>query len=159
MTKTLYILVGLPGSGKSTFILENFGMGVICSADHWFVRTGSYIFKPEELPQAHAFSKGKCEGAMHADCEQIFIDNTNLTKWERKDYIAMGKAYGYEIQIKFFDVTPEVSAARNTHGVPLEACQRMHDRLSAYDLAVDISDVMDHNAALKRAQEDAEDVI
>lgn len=148
MTKTLYILIGLPGSGKSTFTQHELGDVIICSADHWFEKTGEYIFKPEELGQAHAFSKGKCLGALEAGFPKVVIDNTNLTSWERADYIAMGIKYGYRIELKVFNVTPEVSAARNTHGVPLEACKRMHARFSKVELAEDQLDVDTHNRDL-----------
>jgi predicted kinase len=79
----------------------------------------------------------------------VVIDNTNLSKWERADYIQLGIKYGYHIEIKVFEVTPEVSAQRNTHGVPLEACRRMQARFSKIELAEDKLLVDIHNKDLE----------
>jgi predicted kinase len=126
----MLLLVGLPGSGKTTYISRLKTPTVVCSADHWFERDGEYRFVPEELGQAHDACKRKAQEAMQAKTHHlVVIDNTSLSAWEREPYLAMAAENGYAVDIKVFDVDIDLSAARNTHGVPREALVRMAGRL------------------------------
>ena len=75
--KTLYIIRGLPGSGKST--LGESGIAVKSySADDWFTdKEGNYNFNPMELPQAHEDCQARVLGAMLSEYETIAVCNTS----------------------------------------------------------------------------------
>jgi len=61
-----------------------------------------------------------------------YIDATSLTPQERAPYIAIGRAYGCEIEAIFFDVPLEVCRERNrgrARVVPEEAMETMAAKL------------------------------
>ena len=125
------ILRGIPGAGKSTFQKALPGRVLVCSADHYFERSGSYQFNPAELPKAH----GEClkkfvEGIQRGLADTIVVDNTSTTVAEVAPYAALALAYGCELEVVTVECAPDVGAARNTHGVSLAACTAMAGRLA-----------------------------
>ena len=132
MNKRVIILVGPSGCGKSTFIqnYEKEGDYEICSADHYFLdAAGAYRFDGSKLGFAHKASQDKFKTALICGIPTVFVDNTNTRKWEREEYVEVAKARGYEVWLKVFDVDAKTCAARNTHGVPLEAVEKMIARI------------------------------
>lgn len=142
--QSIYILRGLPGSGKSTMAerlkywleLDNSMYGLICSADDYFQRFGrAYQFDQASLPQAHAWCQGKALAGIEMGVDLI-IDNTNTRLWEMQPYLDMADRYGLDLYV----LEPNTPWARNvdelfkrnTHGVPREAIERMLDRWESY---------------------------
>lgn len=133
--KTVIILCGISGSGKSTRIAKLYPEAAVCSADHYFMVDGEYRFDPSKLPQAH----GSCL-KQFVSCLQgrlpdgqpptVVVDNTNTTVAEVAPYAALALAYGYDLRIEILKVDPEVAAARNLHGVPLAGIVKMAERLA-----------------------------
>ena len=139
------LLVGVPGSGKSTYINhcidENErGRGAwidggasavqVCSADHWFMRSGEYRFNPAELGVAH----GKClrkfvECLQSRAADWLVLDNTNTTTNELAPYVALAQAYDVKYEIVHLECPVEVAASRNVHGVPLKSIERMDENI------------------------------
>lgn len=135
--KTLYIIRGLPGSGKSTLgekladtdIHYHPTQGGIVyhsyAADDWFTdKDGNYNFVPEELADAHEDCRARVMGAMMSGtAENICVCNTFSQSWEAEPYVKLCKAYGY---------TPVVlecqSQFGNIHDVPQESIDAMKDR-------------------------------
>ena len=72
--KILYIMIGLPGSGKSTFI-KTLHNPAICSADHYFEQGGTYKFDVNKLGAANQTCKNKCLDNMLQHKPFIVIDN------------------------------------------------------------------------------------
>ena len=66
---TLYLIIGVPGSGKSTYAKEladklTYTLGYtpkIYEADMYFNRSGNYQWKPEYLGHAHKWCQSKVE--------------------------------------------------------------------------------------------------
>ena len=92
--KTLIILRGLPGSGNSTLV-GNLKDPVICSADHFFKKSGEYKFNARYLGAAHGECKDKFKNAILNEEELIVIDNTNTTYGEYKYYLDYGNKNNY----------------------------------------------------------------
>lgn len=137
----LYILRGLPGSGKSTLARDiaasDLDNTVVASADTFFIdEEGEYKFDPAKLPEAHAWCRGKVEGAMAAKAAHVVVDNTNIRVAHFKPYLDLAEVYQYKVKI----VMPETIWAwdplecfkRNKHGVPLAAIQRMDSTFEPY---------------------------
>lgn len=78
---TMVIMIGIPGSGKSTFCDEKFPGWRIISRD--ILRTRH---REEQLLADTVASRLSC-----------VIDNTNVSRAERAKFITAGKAAGYRI--------------------------------------------------------------
>jgi predicted kinase len=144
-TKTLFILRGLPGAGKSTFVRERlngltpFALApkgyspVSVSADHYFtdLATGEYTFDVTKLGPAHASAQVQLVNALWSGREVVVVDNTHTQAWEYKLALELGRAYAYKVEIiDLFDggCSDEELAERNTHGVPEAGITRMRER-------------------------------
>jgi hypothetical protein len=79
--KTVLILRGIPGAGKSTLTRD-----------------------------------------IQAD---IVVDNTCTSVAEISPYVLAGEAFGYSVKIITLRCDPKIAAARNVHGVPAHAVERM----------------------------------
>lgn len=129
----VYILRGIPGAGKTTFTkgLETVKPFGVCSADAYFMRGGEYKFDPSKLGEAHgACLRRFTDLLMTPHCgSDVVVDNTNTSNLECAPYVALAQALGAEVEFVVFGVDPATCAARNVHGVPEHAVQRMHDTL------------------------------
>jgi predicted ABC-type ATPase len=128
--KKIYILRGVPGSGKSRFAANyRYGeekKGWICSADQYFSKSGTYKFDPSKLPEAHQSCLRNFIDSISSSCPMIIVDNTNIHAWEMAPYIALGELYGYQVEIHTFKVeNPVIAFERNIHNVPLKTIQYM----------------------------------
>ena len=128
--KTVVIMRGTSGSGKSTYISKHLAGALVCSADHFFHKDdGSYEFDVRKLGAAHEACKRKFKKALKQGEPLVVVDNTNTKMWEMKPYIMAARHAGYELEFVRMDTPVEVAAARNVHGVPQEAVQKMADRM------------------------------
>jgi predicted kinase len=126
----IVVLVGLPGSGKSTY-LERMGAGGLSSdairkllADDETDQTiHERVFQTVRYLLRQRLEIGRAVS---------YIDATNLKPEERKPYIEMGKEYGCEVEAVFFDVPVEVCRERNAgraRVVPEDALTAMAAKL------------------------------
>jgi predicted kinase len=127
----LFIMVGLPGSGKSSTIEKLPGNPVICSADYFFEKSGEYKFDASKLHQAHTECKNKATKAMANQMPAVIIDNTNLTDKERAPYEDLAEKFNYEIIYVVFEPDKQdikKLARRNLHGVDAAKLEIMAKR-------------------------------
>lgn len=128
MKKTLYIVRGLPGSGKST-IAETLAPGMVFSADDYFVVDGVYNFDPMKLGKAH--EECLLSAASNIVHGSIAVANTFVTFREAKPYFELAKRAGARVVvIDLFDsgMTDEELVANNVHGVPVQSIEKMRAR-------------------------------
>jgi predicted kinase len=120
--KTLILLRGLPGSGKSTFA-KTLG-GIHIEADHYFMKDGEYKFDASKLKQAHEHCRTSTEGWM-MEGYNIVVSNTFTQEWEMDAYYELAKKYGYRV---YSIIVENRHNGVNEHGVPADKLEQMKNR-------------------------------
>jgi predicted kinase len=125
MKNSLYLVRGLPGSGKSTFA-SSLGYPVF-EADQYFIdpETNEYNFDMSKIKLAHSWCKLRVEHGMEDGLDKIIVSNTFTQEWEMQPYIDLAKKYGYTV---FTIVVENRHGGTNIHAVPEETLTRMRDR-------------------------------
>jgi predicted kinase len=131
--KILYLIRGVPGSGKSTFAHTIWNDYAICEADQYFVNkeTGEYKFNPDEIKIAHQWCKDEVENRMKDNqvnpqyYPEIVVSNTFTQEWEMESYYKLAEKYGYRV---FSLIVENRHGGKNTHGVPEEKLEIMKNR-------------------------------
>ena len=129
-TTTLYLFRGLPGAGKSTLCKMLPSLPRFEADDFFIGPDGVYRFDPTQLYAAHMQCQRRTEKALAAG-QSVIVSNTFTMHKELKDYFGMAYGHGATVVVvNLFDagLTDEQLAARNAHGVPVEAIARMRAR-------------------------------
>ena len=126
--KTLYIVRGIPGSGKSTFA-KSIG-GVHIEADQFFMMNGKYNFDITKIKLAHKYCQNQTEAWMKTDGTQvnndkIVVSNTFTQEWEMEPYFKLAEKYGYKT---FSLIVENRHGGVNEHGVPEDKLELMKTR-------------------------------
>lgn len=117
--KTLVILQGIPGCGKSwmadTLQREQpRGEAVIYSTDEfWYSADGRYNYDPEKITDAHVWNQSRAQESMIWSFPLIIIDNTNIKREHAQPYLNLAQAFGYAVQVVRVECPLEVAIARN----------------------------------------------
>jgi predicted kinase len=128
MCKTLLLLRGLPGSGKST--LSKLLGGVHIEADQYFMENGEYKFDSSKIKLAHNYCQSQTSAWMNSNGDQVNVDrivvsNTFTQEWEMKPYFDLAKTYGYQV---FSIIVENRHEGENVHGCPKETIEKMRER-------------------------------
>jgi predicted kinase len=132
--KVLYIVRGLPGSGKSTFAKKLVGSDfLVCEADKYFINkeTGEYNFDVTKLKDAHKYCYDLVETYMKDSLvndqfyREIAVSNTFTQEWEMKPYFELAEKYGYKI---FCIIVENRHGGTNLHDVPEDKLKIMRNR-------------------------------
>lgn len=130
------IMIGLPCSGKSTWIRKNMPGATVVSADDYFTRAdGEYVFTPSNLGLAHQscflkFMKALLEGM--EENPDIVVDNCNTQNWERAPYVLAAQAYNADVRFVYLQTSPSTCCGRsNSHRVPADTIWSKSSRREA----------------------------
>ena len=126
----IVVLVGLPGSGKSTYLERIGATGLSSDA----VRKLLADDETDQTIHARVFQTVRylLEQRLEIGRPVTYIDATNLTPEERAPYIEIGRAHECEVEAVFFDVPLSVCLERNAQRhrvVPAEAMAKMAAKL------------------------------
>lgn len=143
--RSVIILRGLPGAGKSSFVnlFEQYlnspdpNTMQVVSADFFFVNDqGEYVFNRHLLGQAHhvCFRDFQLYAEQEGDHKPSFliVDNTNLTNKEVAPYLKVAKDNRWDITFITLDIPVETSVARNIHNVPRETIDNMYKKMLTF---------------------------
>jgi len=124
------LAIGLPGSGKTTW----FGRRGITPLSSDLLRNILFDDVEEQRYQGLVFStlRSLLRARLIARMPANYVDATNLSIHERRQWIKMAKSFGYEVQAVFFDVPLEVCLERNRkrdRSVSEEIMRKMAEKL------------------------------
>lgn len=130
--KTLYIVRGIPGSGKSTFA-KSLG-GTHFEADMFFMVDGEYKFDGSKIKEAHKWCQDNVHTAMLLNNTAllnpvIVVSNTFTQEWEMEPYYQMADYFDYTV---FSIIVENRHGGVNQHGVPEEVLTNMKNRFEIF---------------------------
>jgi len=115
----LYLIRGLPGSGKSTYAKKHFPGIPHFEADMYFIKNGKYEFNPAKLNAAHRWCKWSVREVL-ATGRDCVVSNTFIQEWEIDPYLDMADDYG--IPVKIIELQTQFGSI---HDVPKEKMNLM----------------------------------
>lgn len=128
----MFILRGLPGSGKSflAYVLEGYFSrdATVISLDKFRVVEGKYVFDAEREPEVVRQYHAAVNDAVLAGDDPIVLDNTHSREWEFAKAKELAEKHGYtvfvlEVQADFWECVD-----RGEKPVPLGKMMDMSER-------------------------------
>jgi predicted ABC-type ATPase len=124
MEKLLYIVRGVPGSGKTTLAKQL--TSNVFEADHYFYdNDDNYNFIPSEIKEAHKECQQFVGFAMESGIQKIAVSNTFTQEWEMEPYFELAKKHGFKV---FTIIVENRHGGKNQHGVPEDKIEQMKNR-------------------------------
>ncbi len=114
MDNTLYIMVGLPGSGKSTYAKEFIKDQQVeyLSSDSLRAVFGKNESDQSVTPKVFGHIKTKVDEYLR-DNKNVLVDATSVNRKERSDYINTAKKYNSKVVVVVFKMDRNGLIARN----------------------------------------------
>ena len=117
---TLFLIRGLPGSGKSTY-----GSKIGCfhvEADMYHFKDGEYIFDGSRSRLGHNWCQKTALFAMEHGMD-VAVSNTFTQERELRPYLDFAAKTGHKVKVIRMD-----KEYGTIHSVPTETVQKMRDR-------------------------------
>lgn len=138
--KTLYVMIGVPGSGKSHWIKSTIPHATVISPDTYLEEKFGYDWTPVNAAKAwascyQALGRALMEETFKNDDAEYVWDSTNPTPRDRSAMLNMALGAGWKVVAVYFDTPFEVCRARNDkrprhRKVPSRTMEDMQMRLT-----------------------------
>lgn len=115
----LYLIRGLPGSGKSTYAKSLNCLHV--EVDMYHVVDGNYTFSPARAKAAHDWCQGAVRAALSAGLD-VAVADPFPSQWLMHPYMQMASEFGATVVI-----VRTTANYGNIHSIPADELQRMHE--------------------------------
>lgn len=133
--KTLFLIRGLPGAGKTTFthILMCadgvVGLNTTCvAADDFMVDSeGNYLWQPALISECHRECYTTAQKAMADGIGDVIVHNTFTTEKEMQRYMDAAQEYNYRVVRLIVENT---HGNTSIHNVPDKTLEAMRNRFS-----------------------------
>lgn len=119
----LFLVRGVPGSGKSTFAKkfakENSNGATEMlhkETDQYFMVGDEYVFDPKKIKENHQLCQADVQYALRNGVD-VIVSNTFVKRWELEPYLQMDYS-----SVSIFRMTGEFETV---HAVPVEVISRM----------------------------------
>lgn len=130
LDRTLLIIRGLPGSGKSYIgsCIARFNCAEHYEADMYMMNLdGVYEWKSELLKYAHNWCYNSCKISMQQYNTPVVVSNTSTRVGEFIQYVQLAEKLGWDVI-----VMRVVGDFGSTHNVPEEVIKMMRDGFEDY---------------------------
>jgi predicted kinase len=132
----IVVLVGLPGSGKSTWLERQ---GIVAISSDWIRQVLADDPTDQTIhPRVFLTMRYLLRHRLAIGRPVSYVDATHLTPDERRPYVKIAQWYGCDVEAVYFDVPLEVCRERNLRRnrvVPDDALERMALKLTQPALA------------------------
>jgi len=116
----LFLVRGIPGSGKSTFANELANINtIVCEADQFFMDKGAYNFIASQLNDAHKWCQAKVAFCLKRGYD-VVVANTSLYHRDLHCYNDIADRYNAT-----FHIINCNGKFKSIHGVPEEVMENM----------------------------------
>lgn len=138
----LYIIRGLPSSGKTT-LAEQLAPGYVYAADDFFETKAkafgityneAWARYKSSIPFAHETCRLNVEKAMKENVSSIAVTNIFALKKDFKPYIDLADIYSYDVVLLTVE---RCHNGKNNHDVPFEIIDRTYRKWQNYDNRID----------------------
>ena len=128
-SKSLFLLRGLPGAGKSAIaeILSEKGKYPFFSIDDYFIdqSTGEYSFDYKTNHLAYKHCENMTREALSSGCDKVFVHNTFTAEWEMEPYFKMASEMSYNV---FVLTVENRHGGKNIHEISSDQIQKMAEK-------------------------------
>lgn len=126
--KTLILIRGLPGAGKSTLakLLSEGGKYPVHAIDDYFTdEKGEYHFNFRDNHLAYKNCEARTEKSMQENHAKIILDNTFTMDWEMNPYFSIASKYNYSV---FVFTVENYHGEQNIHHITREQLEKMAEK-------------------------------
>ncbi len=124
--KTLILIRGLPGSGKSTFarMISEEGRYPVYCIDDYFTdpETGTYQFDFSKNFKAYDLCQANTEKSMQQNHVKIIVENVFSLDWEMEPYFMLAETYKYLVHVLTIE---NRHGGENVHDIDMEQIEKM----------------------------------
>jgi hypothetical protein len=143
MNQTLYIVIGKPGSGKSTYVKNHLSNISHYEADMYFMKNGEYKFDKTKLGLAHRWCKNEVKKTLESGKDCV-VSNTSLTPQEIETYLSLASNIAFDNNV---DIEVEIiECVYENASNPLESScfNSVHFKNCSFEEQCNIADHFDN---------------